>query len=149
MVESFSITSDPELKTRVRSATDYNDDEDEGILDSDLDNIIKDAKSKVFLETGSKAWYTDDGLGFALIAYTCMRTKAQVENFAISSYTLGNETVNTRNATPEQSQQIQQWADDVRTGMNASELDGSTKPKMQNTSGYIGEDYVYDSYDGY
>lgn len=146
MVESFSVTSDTELKDRVRSATDYADDSEEGIADSDLDNIIKDAKSKVFLETRSKSWYTNDGLGFALIAYTCMRAKAQVENFAISSYELGNESVTTRNATPEQSQQIQQWADDVRTGLNASELDKSTKQKMRNTSGYIGENYVYDRY---
>ena len=149
MVETFSISDDSELKTRVRSATGYEDDEDEGILTSDLDNIIKDAKAKVFLETNAKKWYTDDGLGFALLAYTCMRTKAQVENFAISKYSLGNESVTTRNATEEQSQQIQQWADDVRTGLNASELDKSTKQKMRNTSGYVGESYIYDAHHDY
>lgn len=143
MVEAFGIPNDAELTERIRSATGYPDDEDEGILASDLENIIKDAKTKVFLETKSKEWFSDDGLGFALLAYASMRTKAQVENFAISKYSLGNESVTTRNATPEQSQQIQQWADDVRTGLNASQIDQSTKPKMQNTGGYVGEDYVY------
>ena len=150
MVQSFGITEDSELKERARSATGYADDSDEGILESDLDNIVKDAKTKVYLETQSTDWYSDDGLGFSLLAYTCMRTKATVENFAIVKYSLGNESVTTRNATPEQSQQIQQWADDVRSGLNASSLDKSTKPKMQNTSGFVGEDYVYtDYYNGY
>lgn len=140
---TYHITDDSTLKTRVRSATGYADNEDE-LLESDLDNLLNDAKLRVFLETQSEAWYTDKGLGMVLLAYTNMRAKAAVENFAIDGYTLGNETVKTRNATPEQSQQIQQWADDVLAGLNASSLDSTTKLTVGNTSGYIGEHY-YDS----
>lgn len=140
---SYVIQSDAQLKARVRTATQYANNEDE-LADSDLDNIVDDAKLKVYLETGTDQWYTDSGIGLVLYAYTCMRAKAAVENISIEKYTLGNETVTMRNADPEDSQQIQQWADDIRTGLSASSLNTTSKPTIVNTSEYIGENYIGD-----
>lgn len=134
-------TSDSELRSRVRSETQYADNADE-LPQSDLDNLIEVAKGKVELETGSSNWYSDDGLGFALSAYTCMRCKSAVENIPLANYSLGDENVTFRTSDPDDSQQLQQWAEDVSTGLNASDIDTSgTKIKPRNTSGYIGDSY--------
>lgn len=143
---SYDITSDSELKTRVRQETGY-DDLDFELPDSDLDGIIQSAKQKVFLETNSEAWYNDTGLGFALLAYTKMRAKAQVENANIDGYELGDQEVNVRDADPDTSQQIQMWADDAATGISNSKIDTSDSRSMRNTSGYIGEQYITDGHD--
>lgn len=137
---AWDPTSDSDVKTAVRAETQYADNVDE-LPDAELTTLIERAKHRVALETGSTDWYTDSGMGLVLIAYTCMRAKAAVENAAIVSYSLGDESVQLRNATPETSQQIQQWADDVRVGMSASSVDSSSRIKPRNTSGYIGETY--------
>lgn len=145
---TYIITSDEQLKDRVLSATQY-DEDDFTRTDTDLDNLIDDAKLKVFVKTGSDAWYTDSGIGMALYAYTCMRAKAAVENISIEGYTLGNETVKMHNATPEQSQQIQQWVDDIADGLGSSTaVNSAGSTGVINTSGYIGETYV-DDYEGW
>lgn len=135
---------DDDLKSIVRGMTDYADNADElpdtsSGTGTSMTKVIERSKAQVELETGSTAWYTDDGLGYALAAFAAMRAKAAVENFAIVNYTLGDEQVTTRNADPEDSQQIQQWADDVRTGLNGSSVDTQQSPGLQNTSGYVGE----------
>lgn len=134
-------TSDNDVKSAVRAETQYEDNEDE-LPEVDLTLLIERAKHRVSLETGSTDWYTDSGMGMVLIAYTCMRAKAAVENAAIVSYSLGDESVQLRNADPETSQQIQQWADDVRVGLEASSVDASQRLKPRNSSSYIGETYV-------
>jgi hypothetical protein len=140
---SYDITSDTELKAAVRAETSYEDTADE-LPDSQLTDLIDRAKHKTALETGSEKWYSDSGLGFALVAYTCMRAKSAVENAPIVQYNLGDESVQLRNADPDTSQQVQMWASDVQTGLDASAVDQNTGPQMTNTSSYIGEDYVYD-----
>ena len=138
---AWDPTSDADVKTAVRAETQYEDNADE-LPDSELDTLVERAKHRVSLETGSTAWFTDSGMGMVLIAYTCMRTKAAVENASIVSYSLGDESVQLRNADPDTSQQIQQWADDVAVGLNASSADASSRLKPRNTSGYVGETYT-------
>lgn len=137
----WDITNDAELKAAVRAETQYEDNPDE-LPDSDLVVLIERAKHRVSLETGSTDWYTDSGLGFVLVAYSCMRVKAAVENAAIVSYSIGDESVQLRNADPDTNQQIQQWADDVRVGLQASTVDSSSRLTPKNSSGYIGETYI-------
>lgn len=139
-------TSDSELKTIVRDETSYEDTSDE-LPDSQLDTIIARAKGRVELETGSSAYYSDDGLGFALAAYTCMRAKSAVENISLRSYSLGDTDVTFAHTDPEDSLQLQMWAEDVRVGLDASSLDSSQGPVMKNTSDYIGETYIGDDDD--
>lgn len=138
---TWDPTSNADVKAAVRAETQYEDNPDE-LPDAELDTLLERAKHRVSLETGSTDWFSDSGMGLVLIAYTCMRAKAAVENASIVSYSLGDESVQLRNADPETNQQIQQWADDVRVGLNASTVDSSTRLKPKNTSGYIGETYV-------
>lgn len=138
---SYDITSDSELKARVRQETGYEDLEFE-LPESDLDGLIESAKQKVYLETNSDQWYSDTGLGFALLAYTCMRAKASIENANIDGYELGDQEVTVKNANPNTSQQIQMWADDANGGIANSNVDTSGGNQMRNTSSYIGEQYI-------
>jgi hypothetical protein len=139
---------DLELKEAVRDETSYENTEDE-LPESQLDGIIERSKGRLQLETGvaDGAWYSDRGLGFALGAYACMRAKAAVENISLSSYSLGDEQVSFTNTDPDSSQQLQQWAEDVNVGLDASSLDQPQGPTPTNTSGYIGEDWTHDPYD--
>ena len=138
---AVNITSDTELKQKVRADTQYDDNTDE-LPESTLDVLIETAKLRVKLKTGSDEWFTDAGLGLVLLAYTCMRAKVAVENVNIEEYQLGNQRVRTRNADPETSQQMQQWAEDIRVGLNASDTYKPQRPGLQNSSSYIGDDYI-------
>lgn len=134
-------TSDSELKTIVRDETSYEDNSDE-LPNSQLETIIARAKGKVELTTGSGSWYSDNGLGFALAAYTCMRAKAAVENISLSGYSIGDERVSFKTEDPEDSHQLQMWAEDVKDGLAASSVDQAVGPTPTNTSSYIGESHV-------
>lgn len=137
-MSAWDPTTDDEVKTAVRAETQY-EDNDRELPEAELDTLLERAKHRVSLETGSDDWYSDSGLGLVLIAYTCMRAKAAVENAFIQSYSLGDQQVTVRNANPDISQQIQQWAEDVSVGLDGSSLDEAQGPMPTNTSGYIGE----------
>lgn len=136
-------STDSELKAQVRDITSYEDTQDE-MPETQLDGIVDRAKGAMELETGSDAWYSDDGLGFALVAYTAMRAKAAIENVPLASYSIGDEQVSFDDDVPDDSAQYQQWADDIRTGLDASELDESRGPTLRNSTNYIGESYTRD-----
>lgn len=144
-------TSDTEVKTIVRGETSYEDTADE-LPSTQLDTILERAKGKIQLRTGATNWYSDNGLGYALAAYTCMRAKAAVENVPLSDYSLGDEELSFDPDDPESSQQLNQWAQDVKDGINASSATLSNSPNPTNSSEYIGTDYVHtehDDTDGY
>lgn len=136
-------SSDTELKDVVRGMTSYDDAPDE-LPASQLDKVVERAKAELELETGSDAWFSDDGLGFALAAYVSMRAKAAIENVPLSGYSIGDERVSFDQSAPEDSHQLQQWAEDVQTGLDASSADTSVGPVPTNTSSYIGETYIED-----
>lgn len=140
---TISIDDDSELKSRVRAATGYEDSPNE-LPDSDLDHIIDTAKLRLSLEANSQKWFVNDGLGLALFGYTCMRAKSSIENIPLQSYTLGDETVSVDTDDPEDSQQIQQWAEDVATGLAAFESTQGTARTPTNTAQYVGESSIKD-----
>jgi hypothetical protein len=144
MVPRYPST-DTELKDKVRAETSYDDTADE-LPTTQLDELVGQSKAYVELSTGSDAWYRDDGLGFALVAYTCMRVKSAVENISLSSYTLGDEQVSFDTDDPEDSQQLESWADDVVVGLSASNVDDSTRPQIRDSANYVGESHVYDDH---
>lgn len=133
-------TSDSELERIVRGETGYADHEDE-LPPQDMEIIIGQSKAKVELKTGSDKYYSNDGLGFALSAYAKMRAKASMENVSMASYTFGDEQVSFSDADPETNQQLRQWAEDVRIGLDSTDIDTDPSAKPRNTSGYIGEQY--------
>jgi len=85
-------------------------------------------------------WYTDLGYGNALVAHLAIISKAAVENINLVSYTIGNERVELANADPEDSQQIQTWAAQVKDGLDNSEIEfeNSQSLSLNNTASYIG-----------
>jgi len=141
----FAITSDSELKERVYAATSYDDSPDE-LPDSQLSTILDTAKLRLYQEAGSDNWYSSDGLGLALFAYTAMRAKASVENIPLDSYDLGDEVVEFNTDDPDNSVQLNQWADDVAAGLAAFEEGSDDARVPTNTAGYIGKTYVNDGY---
>lgn len=141
----IQVTNDTDIKNRVYAQTMYEDSVEE-LPNNTLDTLLDMAKSRMMDESNLSEgdWFRDRSLGNALVAYTCIRAKAAVENFAVSGYTMGDEQIQTRNADPESSQQIQMWAEDIRVALDASELDTDSSNGMRNTSSFVGESYYYD-----
>lgn len=142
-MNSFDITTDSELKTAVRADTQYDDSEDE-LSDTDLETLINRAKQRLYLQTDSTEWYSDSGLGLALFGYACMRVKSAMENIPLDSYSLGDEDVSFDTDDVDDSLQMQMWAEDVSTGLDASTVDATNARLPQNSADYIGEDYIHD-----
>jgi len=139
--------NESELKAVVRSATGYDDIDDE-LQATDLDSIVGQSEGRLILEadTTEQQVYNDDGLSFALAAYTKIRAKAAAENVGLSSYSLGAEDVSFESADPETSQQLQLWHEDARVGLDRSDEDtASGDLTIANSSGYIGNSHIYDS----
>lgn len=139
----FAIQSDAELAEAVRDKTSYNDTADElpGTANSgQLGGIIDDAKRVLYMRTDSDGWYSDLPYGQALVALTAMKAKAAVENINISSYGIGDESVQFTNADPEDSQQITAWSREVNEGIEKSDIDFDSggSPSLSNTASYIG-----------
>ena len=137
--------NESELKAVVRSATGYDDIEDE-LQATDLDSIVGQSEGRLMLEADvtESTLYNDDGLSFALAAYTKIRAKAAAENVGLSSYSLGAEEVSFDTSDPETSQQLQLWHEDARVGLDRSDADDQTDDlTIANSSQYIGESYAY------
>ena len=137
--------NESELKSVVRSATGYEDIDDE-LEATDLDSIVGQSEGRLMLEAdvSESTMYNDDGLSFALAAYTKIRAKAAAENVGLSSYSLGAEEVSFDTSDPETSQQLRLWHEDARVGLDRSDEDGPTdEVTIANSSQYIGDTYAY------
>lgn len=139
MAKPFALTDDTELKQAVRDATSYQDTADE-LPATQLDGLVAKAKRRLYGRTGNDMWYDDINYGRALEAWTCIEVKAAVENIHIESYSIADETISLRNATREQSQQLQLWLSDAKDGIAKSDVAFEDDPDISfaNTSAYIG-----------
>lgn len=137
--------NDSELRQAVRADTSYDDTSDE-LPQSQLNDIIDQALARLQLETSTNesTIYGDDGLSFALAAYTKMRSKAAVENASLEGYSIGAEDVDFKDVDPEDSAQYQMWAEDVSAGLNATSADSSTSLQITDGAGYVGENHYYE-----
>lgn len=136
---SYAIDNDAELKSAVRDGASYDNTADE-LPGSQLEGVLNDAKRDMHIKTGSDKWYSDMAYGQALKAHACILAKAAVENINIASYSIGDESVRLRNADPEDSQQIQNWASQVSDSLSQSNIsiEDSTDLSLSNTGSYIG-----------
>ena len=142
--ETYDIVDDPTLKRYVRVLSGYSDSEDE-LPEHDLESIIGATKLELKLRGNSDQWFSDDGLGLMLLGYTLINAKSQVENIVIEEYQLGNERVRTRNASPEQNQQLNRWAELVNVGKQASTTFKPNKQMMRSTGDFIGRQSIRDT----
>lgn len=134
---SFDINNDTDLKQRFRSITGYQDNSDE-ITSSELDTLIKQMKFDIKTEYNTSNFYSDDGVTMALLYTTCIFGKARIENYSVSSYNIGSESISVMDASPEDSAQFQHWAERVKVGIDSSSSLGGGATKMRNTSSFIG-----------
>lgn len=139
---SWDLTSDSELRTAVRAQTQYEDSSKE-LPQSELDTLVERAKHRLYLETNDSSWYSDSGLGLALLGYTCMRAKSAMENIPLDSYSLGDEDVSFDADDEMDSIQMQMWAEDVRAGLDASAVDATNARQPTDTADYIGDSHVH------
>jgi hypothetical protein len=135
---AYDINDDIDLKEKVRTLTGYEDSADE-LPDNQLDTLIESMKLKLSVQYESTDWYNDDAFSLVLLGVTCIYAKSQVENYSVESYEIGDESITVRDSDPEDSLQLQQWADLVNTGTkNSSVTDTDRSATMSNTSEYIG-----------
>lgn len=136
---NFALENDPELKDAVRDTTSYAETNDE-LPPAQLDGLLDDAKREMYGRTGSQDWYTDVNYGQALKSWTCIISKAAVENINIDSYNIADETISLSNADPDDSQQIRVWMNQVSRSLRQSDVqfENSQDLSFSNTSAYIG-----------
>jgi hypothetical protein len=135
----FAITSDSELRDAVRGATSYGDTADE-LPQSQLESRVDDAKREMYGRTGSDDWYSDVNYGQALMAWTCIVSKAAVENINIASYDIADESITLENASPDDSTQMQIWLEQVSRALDDADVNFEKKQRLglSNTASYIG-----------
>lgn len=133
---SYAPTSDGEVETYVRALTDYDDAADELPI-STFGTQLKIAKLRLNNRVNSDDWYSDAGLGQALVACTAIMCKATVENFSIDSWTIGDQSVEAANANPAQSQQLTLWNDMLVEGLDSSRAGADNQ--LSNSASFIGD----------
>lgn len=136
-MSSHNITDKTELKNRVRALTGYEDEPDE-LPDSVLDTLITVAQQEVELATGSTNWFSDNGLGLALLATTCIRSKERIENYSMSEWELGDEVIDVSGVADEDAVQFQSWNELAKKGIKSHTTPSQSSDLLSNTADYIG-----------
>lgn len=134
----FYPSSETEALELVRGLTLYEDSSNELPTD-DLKTHLKIAKMRLFTKTGSDSFYSDDGLGQALVATTAIIAKSAIENYSIDRWDLGQGEIDVRNAGDEDVSQFAQWAQMAAEGISSSDTSTrSSTPIPSNTAAYMG-----------
>lgn len=118
--QSFSVTSDSETRTRVRTITGYDDTVDE-IPQATLSNLLDAAKAKVYSDADTTAWYSDHHMGQVLVYTLCIQSKLRVENVSTKSWSLGNESITALTADADVEGQLNEWNDEINENLGDSD----------------------------
>lgn len=133
--QPFTVTSDTDLVDRVRFITGYEDDPKE-LPSSDMDGLIQAAKSDVYSEAETTEWYDEHHLSEVLVYTTCIKCKLHIENYSVSKWSIGNESVSTLQAVPDEEGQLMEWYSEVEDNLDDSpETDsgGTGVPELSST----------------
>jgi len=114
---SYDITSDSEAKNAVRRLTQYSDSD---ISTNDLDGVLSDAKREIALRAEATNWYSDRGLGHALVGMTAALAKGAVENSPVRIDNIGPNDVTFRTSDGD-SLQVAKYEDMVQRGLAESD----------------------------
>lgn len=137
-MSTFEISSDAEVKHKVRALTGYEDSDDE-LPEPTLDALLDISKSRLSTKAGSQAWYTDPSLGQALLGVTAILAKSSVENYSVDSWTIGEESINVSGSGDDSDAQFSHWNQLVVEGLKSSNnADTEHNLSVSNTSEYIG-----------
>lgn len=132
---TYDVQDDADLKTLVRGLTLYEDTARE-LPDSKLDPQIRVAKMRLANKTDSDSFYTDSGLGQALVGWTCILAKCAVENYSVSQWDVGPANIDVRGAGDAEQVQFNEWAEMVSEGI--SESDATENTSITFSGGFIG-----------
>lgn len=123
--EPFDIQSDTDLKSAVRTETQY----DDGKLPTgDLDGLVQSAKRELAVRAGVTTFYDERGIAVALFGLTCVKAKSAVENSPVVTKNIGPNDVTFR--TPDgDSLQVTQYETMVQRGLSDAQ---STSAGSQN-----------------
>lgn len=123
----------------VRGLTLYEDTADE-LPSSTLDTLVKTAKMRLQNKYGSDSFYSDSGLGQALVGATAIIAKSAVENYSVDRWDVGEGDIDVSGAGDADQVQFQQWARLTAEGVTSSDAvsDDSASPTGINSSPYIG-----------
>lgn len=139
-MSNYEITSDTELDERVRAETGYDDTPDE-LPQADLDTLRANAKLRLAVDGGvDDGWYDERALGMALLGVTCIKAKARVENYSVSSWSLGggDVSIDVRDSDGD-SIQMTEYENMVQMGMARADSVNATHTATNiNSASYIG-----------
>jgi len=131
-------TDKQDALTLIRGLTLYEDSPDE-LTTSELETHLRIAKMRLKTKTDSDNWYSDDGLGQALVATTAIVAKAAVENYSITRWDLGIGEIDVSGAGDEDNAQFSQWASMASEGIAASDNGSALSATNINSGSYIGQ----------
>jgi len=134
---SYAPTTDAELHEMVRALTGYADAPDE-LTAQMLDRQVRLAKLRMAtrVDADEGEWFRDGALGQALIGCTAIMAKAEVENYSVSSWSVGDQQIRVNEATQEESSQFQLFNEILNEGLRNS--DATASYTLRNTTDYIG-----------
>ena len=141
MPPAFSIAEandpDAELEDRFRKAlTGYEDNEDE-LPKAEFDQVLKTAKSSIYTNIGADDFYSDHYLSEALLYVTAIKAKIKVENYSVTSWSVGDEHIVVRDADQEDSSQMRDWNDEANRNLDKSDqVDFDSGLNWESTANY-------------
>lgn len=134
----FAPTTDSETTDMVRGLTLYADSPDE-LRASELDTQLNIAKMRLKNETGSESFYSDAGLGQALVFATAILAKSAVENYSVTRWDVGSDSIDVSGAGDTDQQQFSDWASMVADGVASSSSSSKTQSATNiNSANYVG-----------
>jgi len=143
MTHNYAPSSDADVESMVRAVTGYEDTPDE-LSSATFGTILDLSKLTLTTETSidddeadNDVWYTDAPLGQALVFVTAIRAKVAVENYSITSWTVGDQTIDVRNAGDAEQVQFDQWMSYVADGISQSDNAEPSSPSPSNTASFI------------
>ena len=133
---AFAPKTDADVRRLVRTLTQYDDTDDELPTDT-LQQQLEVAKLRLYNRVGSDEFYTDAGLGQALIAATAILSKAAVENHSIARFEVADIRVEMDSTgSDDDERQYHEWAQMMERGIDRSDATPTSGPS--NTASYIG-----------
>jgi hypothetical protein len=135
MTQNWDITTDSELKSAVRTETQY----DTGKLsDSDLDGLVDSAKRVLAIKADVTSFYDDRGLAVALLGVTCAKAKGAVENSPVVTKNLAGGDVTFRTSDGS-SLQLAQYEAMTQDGLSESESTDAGPQPVRFTNDYFSD----------
>lgn len=135
---TYDITSDADVKELFRALTLYDDSPDE-INSGTLDTQIRAAKIRLSNKVDSDSWYSDSGLGQALLYTTMILGKCAMENYSVSAWDMGGGSIDVSGAGDDEQAQFSEWADAVSEGIrSADNVSNNAHNDVEITKTFIG-----------